>query len=95
MKLRVIDALQLSEVLNGSKWLRLPIPVLGTDRETTDHELLTMTIGIDPMRQKMYYCDRIYDARALSPSHFGEEAALTLRRLFGLCSLVDALKTGV
>ena len=37
MKLRVIDALQLPEVLDGSKWLRLPVPVPGTDRVTTDH----------------------------------------------------------
>jgi hypothetical protein len=94
MKLRLIDAIQLSEVLDGSKWLRLPVPVLGTDRETTDHELPTMTIGVDPGRGKMYYCDRIYDTCALAPTRFGAEATLTLKRLFGECRLVEALKAG-
>jgi hypothetical protein len=94
MKLRIIDALQLPEVLDGSKWLRLPVPVLGTGRETTDHELPTMTIGVDPSRGKMYYCDRIYEPRAAAPSYFGTEAALTLPRLFGECKLVEAEKGG-
>ena len=94
MKLRVIDALQLPEVLNGSKWLRLPVPVLGTDRQTTDHDLPTMTVGADPVRRKMYYCDQIYDPRAMCPTHFGTEAAFTLGRLLDECRLVDAQKGG-
>jgi len=92
MKLRVIDALQLPEVLDGSKWLRLPVPVLGTDRETTDHDLPTMTVGADPVRRKMYYCDCIYDVRAVQPTYFGTEAAFTLGGLLGECRLVDAEK---
>ena len=93
MKLRVIDALQRPEVLDGSKWFTLPVPksVIGPDRsETVDHDLPTMTIGIDPVRRKMYYCDRIYDARAVQPTHFGSEAAFTLKMLLGECKLVDA-----
>jgi hypothetical protein len=93
--LRVIDALQLPEVLAGSKWFALPVPVsvLGPDRrETTDHNLPTMTVGIDPTRRKMYYCDCIYDARAMAPTHFGTEAALTLKMLLGECKLVDVRK---
>jgi hypothetical protein len=95
MKLRVIDALQLPEVLDGSKWFALPAPkaVLGTDRsESVDHNLPTMTVGVDPVRRKMYYCDCIYDARAAQPTHFGTEAALTLKMLLGECRLVDARK---
>jgi len=92
MKLRVIDALQFAQVLDGSKWLRLPIPVFGTDRETTDHDLLTMTVGADPGRCKMYYCDQSYDPRAARPTYFGTEAVFTLRRLLGECRLVDAKK---
>ena len=90
MKLRLIDALQRPDVLDGSKWLRLPVPVLGTDRETTDHDLPTMTVGADPARRKMYYCDRAYEPRAERPSYFGMEAAFTLGRLLGECRLVDA-----
>ncbi|HSX22431.1 MAG TPA: hypothetical protein VLE97_06600 [Gaiellaceae bacterium] len=92
MKLRVIDALQHPEVLDGSKWLALPVPVLGTDSTTTDHDLPTMTIGIDPTRRKAYYCDRVYESRATCPSYFGTEAAFTLDRLLGVCRLVDAKK---
>lgn len=92
MKLRVIDALQRPDVLDGSKWLALPVPVLGTDRTTTDHDLPTMTIGVDPERRNAYYCDRIYEPRAGCPSYFGTEAAFTLDRLLGECRLVDAKK---
>lgn len=92
MKLRLIDALQLPEVLDGSKWLRLPVPMLGTDRETTDHDLPTMTVGADPARRKMYYCDQIYDPRAVCPTYLGTEAAFTLGRLLGECRIVDAKK---
>lgn len=94
MKLRVIDALQLPEVLNGSKWFTLPVPVLGTDRETPEHNLPTMTVGIDPARRKLYYCDSIYDGRAARPTHFGTEATFTLKLLLGECMLVDAKKDG-
>ncbi len=90
--MKVIEALQLPEVLDGAKWFTLPVPVLGTDRETVDHSLPTMTVGVDPVRRKMYYCDRIYDARAAQPSHFGTEAAFTLKMLLGECALVDARK---
>lgn len=95
MKLRLIDALQLPQVLDGSKWLRLPVPVLGTDRETTDHDLPTMTIGADPTRRQMYYCDQIYEPRAMCPTYFGMEAAFSLGRLLGECKLVDAKKDPV
>ncbi len=88
--LRVIDALQLPEVLNGSKWIALPVPGIG--RDTSDHVLPTQTIGVDPSRRKMYWCDGFYDARAIRPSHFGTEAALTLNRLLGECTLIDAKK---
>lgn len=83
MKLRVIDALQLPEVLAGEKWIALPLPG-GT-------VLPTQTIGVDADRNKMYWCDRLYDPRAMRPSHFGTEAALTLPQLRGECTLVDAL----
>lgn len=94
MKLRVIDALQRPDVLDGSKWFRLPVPVLGTARTTTDHELPTMTVGIDPARRKAYYCDRLsaqgsWDER---DRHFGDEAAFTLDQLLDVCRLVDAKK---
>jgi hypothetical protein len=95
MKLRVIDALQRPEVLDGSKWFTLPVPrsVIGPDRsETVDHNLPTMTVGIDPTRRKMYYCDGIYNARAAQPTCFGTEAAFTLKMLLGECRLVDARK---
>jgi hypothetical protein len=92
MKMRVIDALLMPEVLDGSKWLRLPVPVLGSSRETTDHELPTMTVGADPVRGKMYYCDAIYEPRAMCPTYFGTEAAFTLDRLLGECAVVDAKK---
>ncbi len=94
MKRRVIDALQLPEVLDGSKWLRLPIPVLGTDRQTTDHDLLVQTIGVDPARRKAYFCDRIFDPRAARPTYFSTEIAFPLHILLGECRLVDALKEG-
>lgn len=92
--MRVIDALQLSEVLNGSKWFRLPVPVLftGGTRETIDHDLPMQTIGIDPARGQMYWCGGIYDVRAAWPSHFSGEAALPLRQLLGECALIDAKK---
>ena len=92
MKIRVIEALQRPDVLDGSKWLRLPVPVLGTDRETIDHDLPTMTVGADPTRRAMYYCDQIYDPRAMCPTYFGTEAAFTLGRLLGECRIVDATK---
>lgn len=76
------------------KWLALPAPVLGTDRETTGHDLPTMTVGVDPARRKAYYCDSIYDVRAMRPTYFGTEAAFTLGRLLGECRLVDAKKDG-
>src|SRR5262249_35578810 len=92
MKLRLIDALQRADVLDGSKWLRLPVPVPGTDRLTTDHDLPTMTVGIDPDRHEAHYCDRIYDPRAIAPTHLGGKAAFTLKMLIGECRLVDAVK---
>lgn len=92
MKLRVIEALQLPEVLDGSKWFTLPVPILGTGREITEHNLPTMTVGVDPVRKKAYYCDRIYEPRAAQPTHFGGEAAFTLDRLLGECTIVDAKK---
>ena len=92
MKLRLIDALQLPQVLDGSKWLRLPVPVLGTDRETTDHDLPTMTVGAAPGCRKLFYCDQTYEPRAVCPTYFGTEAAFTLGRLLGECLLVNAQK---
>lgn len=92
MKLRVIDALQRPDVLDGSKWFALPVPVLGTDRTTTDHDLPTMTVGIDPARRKAYYCDRLSAQGSRDGRHFGDEAAFTLDRLLDECRLVDAKK---
>jgi hypothetical protein len=86
--MRLIDALQLSEVRDGSKWLRLPVAHLGTH-----HELPAMTIGIDPDRKAIYYCDGTFHPTALKPSYFGSEATFTLERLFGECALVDAKKS--
>jgi hypothetical protein len=91
-KLRVIDALQLPEVLDGSVWFALPVPVLGTDRETTGHGLPTMTVGIDPVRGTLHYCDGTFDPRAAAPTHLGAEAALNLRMLLGACALVHVRK---
>lgn len=94
MKLRLIEALQLPEVLDGSKWLALPVPTPGDSRvTTTDHGLPTMTIGVDPVRGTLHYCDRIYDSRAPAPTHLGSEAALTLPVLLGECAVVSA-RTG-
>jgi hypothetical protein len=88
--MRLIDALQLPEVLDGSKWLRLPVSIPGRG-ETTDHELLSMTLGVHRGRG-LYYCDGTYEPRALEPSHFGGPALLGLERLLGECRLVDAKK---
>lgn len=84
MTLRVIDALLLPDVLAGAKWIALPLP--------GGIVLPTQTIGVDPDRNKMYWCDRLYDPRALRPTYFGTEAALTLPQLLGECTLIDAEK---
>jgi hypothetical protein len=86
--MRVIDALQLPEVLNGSKWFRMPVPVLftGGRRETTNHDLPGQTVGVDPVRGTMCWCGGVYDARAAWPSYF------SLRQLLGECALIDAKK---
>lgn len=89
--LRVIDALQLPEVLAGSKWIALPLPSLfGTPPDFT---LLQQTIGVDPRRKRMYWCDGTYHPTAIAPSYFSSEAALSLPQLLGPCALVDALDT--
>lgn len=83
MKVRVIDALQMPEVLAGKKWMALPLP--------GSVILPTMTIGVDPARMRMYWCDQIYNSRAVCPSHFGAEATLMLPQLLGECTLIDAV----
>lgn len=78
---RVIDALGSADVLEGRRWIALPLP--------GGVVLPTMTIGIDPERGKMYWCDGTYHPGALRPTYFGREAALTLGQLLGECTLVD------
>lgn len=84
MKLRVIEALLLPEVLAGAKWIALPLP--------GGMVLPTQTLGVNAERKTMHWCDRTYDPRAMRPSHFGMEAALTLPQLLGECTLVEAPK---
>lgn len=92
MKLRVIEALRLPEVLTGAKWIALPVPSIGCGQQPADFTLLQLTIGIDPERGRMYWCDGGYHSGALRPSYFKTEAALLLPQLLGECTLVDALK---
>jgi len=80
-----MEALQLPEVLDGSKWIAMSLP--------GGRVLPSQTLGVDAVRGKMYWCDGIYEPRAMCPSHFGTEAALTLQQLLGYCTLVDAAKT--
>jgi len=91
MKLRVIDALLRSDVRDGSKWIALPLPGIG-GRPSPIESLPQQTIGIDPQRNRMYWCDGVYHPSAVRPSHFGVEAALTLPQLLGDCALIDAKK---
>lgn len=87
--IRIIDALQRPDVLDGSMWMALPLlAVLGTNPSVLS--LPQQTIGIDPERRAMYWCDGIFDPRAARPSYFSSEAALTLRQLLGECTLVNA-----
>lgn len=90
MKIRIIDALQRPDVLDGSQWLALPLPNIGFGVPPADYFLPQQTIGVDPERKRMYWCDGIYDPRAAQPSHFSGEAALTLRQLLGDCTLIAA-----
>ena len=92
--LRVIDALHLPEVLNGSKWIGLPLPSVGGAPPPFE-TLPQQTIGVDPDRKRMYWCDGIYHPTAVRPSYFSSEAALTLPQLLGDCTLVDAKKAPV
>ncbi len=89
MKLRVIDALQLPEVLAGMQWIALPLPSIG-GRQLPDFTLLQQAIGVDPESGRMYWCDGTYHPCAVRPSHFSSEASLTLPQLLGACTLVDA-----
>lgn len=75
--LRVIDALQLPEVLAGSSWIDL-------------HTLQGQTLGVDPVRGRMYWCDGTYHPAADPPSYFSGEARLSLSQLFSLCTLITA-----
>lgn len=92
MIVRMIDALQMPEVLDGSKWMALPLPSVGGWQPPPDFTLPQQTIGIDPDRKRMYWCGGIYHLTALRPSYFSGEAALTLPQLLGTCALVDAKK---
>lgn len=84
----MIDALQRPDVLDGSKWIALPLPDFGGRRH--DYTLPSQTIGVDPVRKRMYWCDGHYDERAICPSHFSIEAVLSLPQLLGECTIVDA-----
>lgn len=83
-KMRVIDALQLPEILDGSKWMALPLP--------GGLVLPSQTLGVDVTteRPRLRWCDGSYNLRAVEPSHFGSEAELSLSRLLGECILIDA-----
>ena len=94
MKIPVIEALRRPDVLDGSKWMALPLPSVGGWQPRPDFTLLTQTIGIDPERRRMYWCDGTYHPGAARPSHFSGEAALTLPQLLGECTLIDAPKEG-
>jgi len=78
---RVIDALRSADVLEGRKWIALPLP--------GGVVLPTMTVGVDPERGKMYWCDGVRHPGALRQTCFGQEALLTFGQLFGECTLVD------
>ena len=93
MKIRLLEALQRPDVLDGSKWMALPLPSMG-GKPPPNFTLPQQTIGVDPERQRMYWCDGFYNPRAACPSHFSGEAKLTLPQLLGECTLVDALKEG-
>lgn len=86
--LRVIDALQLPEVLTGSRWLALP------RSSDTLHGLSQQIVVVDPGNQRMYWCDGTYHPAAIPPSYFSSEARLTLSQLLGTCTLVDRPTTG-
>lgn len=81
--MRVIDALLRSDVQDGSTWIALPLP--------GGKVLPSQTLGVNPRRGRMYWCDRVYDPRAVAPTHFGSEAALVLPQLLGECTLVEAV----
>lgn len=93
MKTRVIDALQLPDVIAGRKWMALPLPSVGGSPPPT-LTLPQQTVGVDPERRRMYWCDGTYHPTAARPSHFSSEAALTLPQLLGECTLVDAPEEG-
>ncbi len=87
--MRVIDALQLPSVQDGTAWIALPLPDIAIARSLpAGFTLPGQTLGVYPARGRMYWCDGYYDARAACPSHFGAEAALTLPQLLGACQIV-------
>ena len=79
---RVIDALQREDVLDGSRWIALPLP--------GDVVLPTATIGVDVEGKRLRWCDGLYDPRAGTPSRFGQDAVLSWHQLQGPCALIDA-----
>ena len=93
-RLRLIDALQRPDVLDGTKWMALPLPSVGGWTPPAGFILPTQTLGVDVERKRLYWCDGTYAPRAIRPSHFGGEAALTLPQLLGECTLVDAPEEG-
>ena len=94
VKMPVIEALQRPDVLAGSKWMALPLPSVSGRQSPPDFTLPQQTIGVDPERRRMYWCDGTYHPSAVCPSHFSGEAALTLPQLLGECTLIDAPKEG-
>lgn len=89
-KIRVIDALQRPDVLDGSKWMALPLPDIGFGRPSPDRILPQQTLGVDPACKRLRWCDGTYDPRAWQASHFSGEALLSLPQLLGDCTLIDA-----
>lgn len=81
--LRVIDALQLPEVLTGTRWLVLP---------SSQYALSQQVLAVDPENQRMYWCDGTYHPGAIPPSYFSSEARLTLPQLLSTCTLIDSPK---
>lgn len=82
--LRVIDALLLPEVLAGSRRIALSPASQGSPSL-----LPPQSLGVDPQRGRLYWCDGTYHPAAEPPTYFSSEAALTLPLLHSVCTLID------
>lgn len=80
----MIDALQLPEVLAGSRWIALTMT--SSDGR---YILPPQAIGIDPQKGQMYWCSVSYHPVTAPPVYFSSEARLTLPQLLSTCTLID------